>query len=110
MKIILTFWFVFISLVSGYTQSELPESISVVHYIGGDYRGKDLKGAYDNKDSIVFTRNLATKKYESYESYHVYKILPYLDRNFRKNINKDSTITTLGNNRALFKLSGKAKG
>lgn len=76
------------------SQQSLPETISVVYYIGGDVRGEDFIGAYDNKDSLVYTINTQSKGYFSYKSYHTHRVLPFKDGNFKSNINQDSTITS----------------
>lgn len=87
------FLFTFSIPLKVYSQIELPNSIEIIYYIGGDYREDTIKGAYSDKDSVTLNISKDKKSYLSKRSTHIHEIRPFYGDKFQSNINPNSKIT-----------------
>ena len=97
LRILLFNMLMFFGVVNVLSQTQLPDSIIVVYYIGGDYRDDNIRGAFDDKDSLTLKYIKESKSYESKTSTHYHEIYPYENDEFQQNINLEPKLIRYSN-------------
>jgi hypothetical protein len=85
---------IFLALsISAHAQTEnIPTSIKIVSYLGGDYRHGEFLGAYDQIDSLVYTWNDKMGNFVSDTIYNIHEIREFKNMDFSQNQNSNSLL------------------